>query len=238
MNALVRFAREQSFHPRWYGAFVNPFFIARRGLAKAIGQFAPRLGGRLLDVGCGRKPYQRFFRVDQYVGLDVDSERSRSQGAADFFYDGRRFPFEDGSFDSILCNQVLEHVFNPPQFLSEITRVLRPGGSLLLTIPFVWDEHEQPYDFARYSSFGLRALLQEHGLRVEDQRKINANIGVIFQLINAYFYKVLPRSMVIRGIACAVLMAPVSYLGLLLGAVLPDDEDLYLDQIVIATKPT
>ena len=58
-----------------------------------------------------------------------------------------------------MCNQVLEHVFNPDDFVREIARVLKPGGALLLTVPFVWNEHEQPYDYARYSSFGLRAFL-------------------------------------------------------------------------------
>ena len=236
MNGFVRFAREQSFHPRWYGAFGNPFFIARRGLAGAIGELAPKLRGRLLDVGCGRKPYLRFFNVDEYVGLDVDSERSRSQAAADYFYDGHKFPFDDETFDSILCNQVLEHVFNPAEFLAEMNRVLRPRGNLLLTIPFFWDEHEQPFDYARYSSFGLRALLECHGFAIETHEKVNANMSAVFQLANAYIYKVLPESTIVRGIACALLMAPITYIGLFWGAILPKNQDFYLDQIILATK--
>lgn len=236
-SQLVTIAREQSFHPGWLGAFVNPYFIARRGLARAIGAFAPYVSGRLLDVGCGRKPYERLFNVDEYVGLDIDSERARSVGMADFFYDGKRFPFENASFDAILCNQVLEHVFNPNDFVAELSRVLRPGGAVLLTVPFVWDEHEQPFDYARYSSFGLRSVFEKAGFRIERQEKINANMSVIFQLINAYLYKVLPASLPIRALVCVVVMAPVSYLGLFFGWILPDNEDLYLDQILLARKP-
>lgn len=237
-STLVKIAREQSFHPSWYGALVNPFFIARRGLATAVEAFAPYLSGRLLDVGCGRKPYERYFHVDEYVGLDLDSERSRAAGAADYFYDGHRFPFDGETFDAILCNQVLEHVFNPDEFLGEMHRVLRPGGGVVLTIPFVWDEHEQPYDYARYSSFGLRALFERHGFTIEYQKKVNANVAVIFQLLNAYIYKVLPKSLPVLALACIVLMAPISYLGAFLGWVLPDNEDLYLDQIILARKPS
>jgi SAM-dependent methyltransferase len=236
-RTLVKVAREQSFHPSWYGAFVNPFFIARRGLAKAVKAFAPYLSGRLLDVGCGRKPYERYFHVDEYVGLDIDSERSRSVGVADYFYDGHRFPFGDATFDAILCNQVLEHVFNPDEFLGEMHRVLRRGGGVVLTIPFVWDEHEQPYDYARYSSFGLRALFQRHGFTIEHHRRVNANLSVVFQLLNAYLYKVLPSSLPVRAVVCIVLMAPISYLGILFGWMFPDNEDLYLDQIILARKP-
>ena len=65
---------------------------------------------------------------------------------ADRSYDGKTFPFSDGEFDAVLTSEVLEHVFNPDEFLSEINRVLRDDGVLLLTVPFVWDEHEQPFD--------------------------------------------------------------------------------------------
>jgi SAM-dependent methyltransferase len=233
---LSAFMGTQSFHPTLSGAFVNPFLIARRGLANAIRDDAHLLHGRLLDVGCGSKPYARYFNVDQYVGLDIDTSRTRSLGIADHYYDGHRFPFESSSFDSILCNQVLEHVFNPNEFLAEMNRVLKPGGGVLLTVPFVWDEHEQPYDYARYSSFGLKALFEKSGFVVERQRKINANISVVFQLINSYLYKLLPRSPRVHLVVCATIMAPLSLIGIALGRILPPDEDLFLDQIVFARK--
>jgi len=89
-----------------------------------------------------------------------------------------------------LCNQVLEHVFNPDAFLSEIYRVLKRDGKLLLTVPFVWDEHEQPSDYARYSSFGLKALLEKNGFRIIQHERIGADASILFQLINAYLYTV------------------------------------------------
>ncbi len=235
-QTLGKIYREQSFHPTWLGVFVNPFFIARRGLAGAVREFAHLVHGRLLDVGCGTKPYERFFHVDEYVGLDIESARSRASAAADQYYDGHQFPFGDAAFDAVLCNQVLEHVFNPDEFVGEIHRVLKPGGRMVLTVPFVWDEHEQPFDYARYSSFGLRALVEQHGFAIERQRKINANVSVIFQLINAYLYKVVPRPLIVHLIVCATVMAPISCLGVLLSKVFPDNEDLYLDQIIVAKK--
>ena len=235
-ETLRKVGHEQSFHPTWLGVFVNPFFIARRGLAAAITEFAHDLHGRLLDVGCGSKPYERLFRVDQYVGLDIESERTRTAAVADHYYDGHRFPFVDASFDALLCNQVLEHVFNPNEFVAEMHRVLKPGGRLVLTVPFVWDEHEQPLDYARYSSFGLRALFEENGFAIERHKKINANVSVIFQLVNAYLYKILPKPLMVHVIVCATLMAPISSLGVILSRILPDNEDLYLDQIILAKK--
>lgn len=237
INKLKAKCRRQMFFPGWLGIFVNPFYFARKGLCEAISEFAPLLSGRLLDVGCGSKPYKSLFAVDAYIGLDIDSEMTRMRGMADYLYDGSAFPFTDSSFDAVLCNQVLEHVFNPDEFLGEISRVLKPGGKLLLTVPFVWDEHEQPYDYARYSSFGLCALLEKQGLKVLQHKKLGADASILFQLANAYLFKVtqgLPRPF--KLLLTASVMAFINVLGVLASRLLPNNPDLYLDQAVIVEK--
>jgi SAM-dependent methyltransferase len=192
----------------------------------------------LLDVGCGTKPYRSLFTVQEYLGLDIDSEVTRRRAVADVRYDGTTFPLADARFDAVLCNQVLEHVFTPDAFMAEIARVLKPGGLLLLTVPFVWDEHEQPFDYARYSSFGLASLLRRSGFEILEQRKLLDNAALLFQLANAYLYKLVqgwpaaPRFALI-----ALAMAPLTLLGLLFGALLPRNPDLFLDQLVLARKP-
>lgn len=238
-NALERAWRTQQFDPGWIGIFVNPFFLARRELHRTMTDLAPAASGRLLDVGCGTQPYRSLFHVREYVGLDIDSPLARERGIADAYYDGSRFPFDDGAFDVILCNQVLEHVFNPDEFASELRRVLVPGGRLILTVPFVWDEHEQPYDYARYSSFGLNALLERHGFRVLEHRKLLGNCAVLFQLSNAYLYKVLrSRHRLVNALTAAFLMAPLTIFGVVLGRLLPQNPDLFLDQAVLAERAT
>jgi SAM-dependent methyltransferase len=237
MKQLRALYRRQMFDPGWLGIFINPFYFARAGLRDAMTELAPRLAGRLLDVGCGSQPYRSLFFVDEYIGLDIDNEMSRQRGIADQLYDGNAFPFADGSFDSVLCNQVLEHVFNPDDFLREIARVLKPGGKLLLTVPFVWDEHEQPYDYARYSSFGLRALLEKQGIKLVQHKKLGADLTIIFQLTNAYVFKVtqdLPR--LVKLLMTVTVMAFINLTGLLARWLLPDNPDLFLDHAVLAEK--
>lgn len=235
LNRLRALYRAQQYQPGWLGIFVNPFYLARRRLWRGVAEAAPQLRGHLLDVGCGLKPYRSLFTVDRYTGLDIDSPTARSLATADVFYDGGRFPFDDASMDAVLCNQVLEHVFNPDEFLGEIRRVLAPGGRLLLTVPFVWDEHEQPYDYARYSSFGLRALLARHGLQVLRHDKLLDDASMLFQLANAYLYKITrSRHTVLNLLANALLLAPVTLLGLAAGRLLPRNPDLFLDQLVVA----
>lgn len=229
--------QRQSFFPTWIGVFVNPFYFARVGLVKAIDRHASTLSGKLLDIGCGSKPYQSLFHVEEYLGLDIESENSRKRGIADYFYDGNTFPVESESFNSALCNQVLEHVFNPDAFLSEIHRILKPEGKLLLTVPFVWDEHEQPFDYARYSSFGLKALLEKNGFRIIQHEKIGADASILFQLINAYLYKVsVGWQKYIRFIFTVVVMGLINLFGIFAAKIFPKNSDLFLDQLVIAQK--
>lgn len=226
-----------AFFPGTLGLFINPFYFARKGLAKHIRELASSITGRTLDVGCGSKPYASLYRSNEYVGLEIDTPQNRSSKNADYFYDGDLFPFANASFDSIVANEVFEHVFNPDQFLSEAVRVLKPGGMVLMTIPFVWDEHEQPYDFARYSSFGIRALLEKQGFEIVEQRKSTDDIRVIFQLLNAYIFKqTVTKNAWFNLFITLILMAPINILGELLFFITPRNADLYLDNIVLAKK--
>lgn len=225
------------FYPGLLGVFINPFYFARKNLYVAIRKFSTELRGSLLDIGCGSKPYQALIAVECYRGLDIDSPTTRMLGLADDLYDGNKFPYQNTTFDSALCNQVLEHVFNPDGFLNEINRILKPGGKLLLTVPFVWDEHEQPYDYARYSSFGLLALLEKSGFKIICHQKLGADATTLFQLANAYFFKISrnwPKSG--KFLLGVTVIPTINIFGVIAGWLLPKNPDLYLDHVVLAEK--
>ena len=237
LRTLKQIYIKEQFNPKILGIFINPFYFARKGLYQNVSKLITNLNGKLLDVGCGTKPYENICNVDEYIGLEIDDEGNRQHNYADVFYDGKTIPFEAKSFDSILSNQVFEHVFNPNQFLKEINRVTKVGGKFLITVPFVWDEHEQPYDYARYSSFGLKHILAENGFEIIEHRKSNNGIEVIFQLINDYLYKVImTENAYFNLLIIILLMAPINMSGLILSKLLPRNNDLYLDNIVLAKK--
>jgi SAM-dependent methyltransferase len=197
------------------------------------------MAGRMLDVGCGQKPYAHLFRVTEHVGLEIDTPEARARKRADHFYDGRQFPFLDESFDCVFASQVFEHVFNPDEFLHEVRRVLQPGGAFLMTIPFVWDEHEQPHDYARYSSFGLSHLLGKHGFEVIELRKSCADFSAVLQILGMYVYKAIaPGKRWVKAGAAAFLMAPVNLLGAAAAPLLPPNPDFFLDLVVLARRTT
>ena len=106
-----------------------------------------------------------------------------------------------------------------------------------MTVPFVWDEHEQPFDYARYSSFGLRALLEKNGFTIVRHEKLGADATVLFQLINAYLFKIIrswPRAM--NLLFTITIIASINLVGLVARRLLPANPDLFLDHVVLAKK--
>lgn len=236
LNYLKNKIRENEFNPGLLGLVTNPFFIARLGLSNNIRELADLINGRVLDIGCGTKPYQKYFSYAEYIGLEYDTGIDSEKKDADYYYSGDKFPFEDTSFDSAVCNQVLEHIFNPELFLSEVNRVLKLNAKLLLTVPFIWDEHEQPIDYARYSSFGLKHLLENKGFKVIRQKKTVDDFRVNVQLVNAYLYKISRNVKVIKQLVQLFIIFPVNVLGILISFLLPSNKDLYLDNIFLCEK--
>ena len=130
-----------------------------------------------------------------------------------------------------------EHVFNLDELLKEINRVLIKGGKLAFTCPFVWEEHEQPYDYARYSSYGIKSILEKHGFEVLEQRKSIDDIRVIFQLLILYIFKKLrTNNGIVNLIIIVALIAPLNIIGSLINIVLPSNSELYIDNIILARK--
>ena len=218
--------------PLWF--IIHPFYFARRNLYNHIKMNSKFISGKVLDVGCGSKPYQNLFDYKEYLGLEIVGNKNKSK--ADFFYEGIIFPFEDNTFDSIFCSQVFEHVFEPELFLREINRVSKPNANIFMTMPFVWDEHEQPIDYARYSSFAIKSLFVKNDFEVILHSKAGNNLSSIFQLISGYIYKTLifKKSKLKKIIGyCFVVLS--NFLGLL-SLSLPKNDDFYLDNIIIGKK--
>lgn len=221
------------------GIWLNPFFIIRRSLLKGITDIALYLSeGKLLDFGCGSKPYESLFKVDEYIGIDIKiSGHNHIASSVDKFYDGEVIPFPDAYFDNVFSSEVFEHVFNIDEILDEINRVLRLGGKLGFTCPFVWDEHEQPYDYARYTKFAIEHLLNKHGFELIKFEKSTGYVETIAQMFSAYLWQyVLPRNVYVRFLLVPFIIAPVNLMGIFLGFILPSSDSFYHNNIVVAKK--
>jgi SAM-dependent methyltransferase len=228
------------FRPPWWAILLNPFFIVRRGLYIQIRRHAPLAGGRVLDFGAGSAPYRSLFQCAEYVTVDLPSSgHPPEHKVAELYYDGHSLPFAAEHFDFVLCSEVLEHVFNLDEVLTELYRVLKPSGRMLLTVPFVWGEHESPHDFARYTTFALNDLLRRRGFEVESLVKTTrfvetlAQMGVVYLSERAVFRRV----KLLKLIAAPLVFAPLQLCGIALGWILPRDATFYLNAVVLVRKP-
>lgn len=236
--AFSRLSAREKFHPTWISILINPVYIVRSRLLRGIAKQAPRLEGRLLDFGCGAKPYRELFQSETYTGVDIEvSGHDHAGESIDVYYNGRTLPFDSESFDSVFSSEVFEHVFNIDEVLSELWRVAKPGATALFTVPFIWDEHEVPYDYGRYSSFGLTSLLRRHGFEVVELEKTTNYVETIVQMVNVYVWqRLLPKNRVLRRIGITFLCAPITTIGLVLGRLLPKDDGFYHNNVVVARK--
>lgn len=121
--------------------------------------------GRLLDAGAGTKPYRPVYKnyFASCTSFDV-SHSPHNISSVDLIASLDRLPFQKEIFDCILCTEVLEHVPNPVLALKEFYRILKPGGRIFLTTPFLVPLHEMPYDFFRYTPSALKSMAREANL--------------------------------------------------------------------------
>jgi len=236
---LKQIINRHFFRPAWYSIIINPYFIARRGLLRKIGDFAQIgwAGKGILDVGCGAKPYQSLFSGASYIGIDIEGGGHHDQAkTVDKFYNGSDIPFPDSSFEAVICTEVLEHASDPNRLLQEIRRVLKPGGQVLVTMPFVWSEHEIPYDFRRFTRYEHARIFAAAGLSVTKIEETSGVFRTCGQMISAFiFERLFPSSRPLRLLAAVALCFPVQLLAVVLDAVFYNHW-LTLDYAVSAKK--
>jgi SAM-dependent methyltransferase len=180
---------------------------------------------RVLDVGAGEAPYAELFAHTEYVTLDWQASPHAGGRAADVVAAADAMPLDDASFDIVVLTQVLEHVRRPAAVIAEIARVLRPGGRLFATVPFVWELHEEPHDYWRFTHHALAMLLEDGGLRALTITPRSDSLSALAQLMTNVAWSLLAdgpderrgqASATLRALAAEVAhLAPLDTRGVL-----------------------
>jgi SAM-dependent methyltransferase len=185
--------------------------------------------GTLLDYGCGGQPYRTLFApyIERYIGADVAA-------AAGIEIDlelvpGEPVPLPDQSVDAVLSTQTIEHVPDVDFYLSECHRLLRPNGTLVLTAPMHWRHHEAPYDFFRFTRFGLTRLVEKHGFAIKNLEPC----GGVYVLMGQIFLDHLAE----RGVKARIVYRMVNWIAPFLDRKYPDMEDTLNWQCVASKVP-
>ena len=157
--------------------YIVMYFLIR-DLRSAIAEYA---SGDVLDIGCGNKPYRELFNsnIASYTGCDVIQS---SGNKVDVICEATNLLFDNVRFDTVFSTQVMEHVSDPATMLQEANRVLKPGGMAIFSIPMCWELHEEPYDFFRFTKYGLDALFTRAGFEITPIKANGGKWAAISQL--------------------------------------------------------
>jgi SAM-dependent methyltransferase len=231
--------------PHFNPSFSSPFYFMRSAVLAGVRENAAAMHGTMMDFGCGSKPYQALFSVEKYIGVDYESAgHSHENEQIDVFYDGKTLPFPDNHFDSILCSEVFEHLFDLELLLRELNRVLKPSGKMLVTCPFVWNEHEVPIDYARYTQYALKSLFEKSNFTVLKQERKGNFVEVMTQIRSLYLLETLFGKYDLKHYFAhriinrlqPFFMTIHNAIGWGLSRVLPQRFDLYLSNVFVVEK--
>lgn len=147
----------------------------------------------LVDFGCGDMPYRSVIEpmVGKYLGVDLEMN-PKAEHHIDF---DSKTALPDNYADIILSNQVLEHVDTPSGYLQEAFRILKPGGTIILTTHGYWFYHPTPNDYWRWTSAGLRKTVEAEGFKITSFHGIMGLAASGLQLLQDAFCNKLPKSL-------------------------------------------
>lgn len=176
-------------------------FLARKPIDIAMKKFAESFNEnqKILDIGCGSKPYAQYFKC-KYIGLDPYDKIN-----ADLIANAWSIPVSDEKFDGVILNQSLEHIEKTTETISEIKRILKPGGICIITVPHTMRNHASPIpsnkvefnnfdknkikyfnvDYFRFTKFGLICIFKD--FQIIKLEETSGYVGTITQMINYFF---------------------------------------------------
>lgn len=168
-RAVLNLLRFTPLHPQWFA------YRHERRRYKIAGQLAK---GRTLDIGCGRQNLLPFLsRECHYISLDTPATGEKLYRAQpDVFGTAQNLPFRDRQFDTVILLEVLEHLDQPETALQDAKRLVKAGGKLIVSTPFLYPIHDAPWDFQRWTLYGLQRLAKSTGTRIKDLKPLGGTV--------------------------------------------------------------
>ena len=222
-----------------HNSFLSNYWLSKRHITRACNNHAHLVAGNVLDFGCGTMPYKTIFaNCNRYTPLEYDSTlrpgETRTESGVTY-YDGSKLPFPSNYFDSVVSFQVLEHVEDIHLTLSELRRVAKPSALMLISLPFLWPEHEIPNDFRRYTEWGLRSILSDCQLECVSIWRLGSIYDILALLIIDNL-NTRPSTLlrILAQLAAPILNLFALTLGFLDHSTSRPNRPLYLDLFVVA----
>lgn len=190
-------------HPQW---LTDRLHIRSRRLLGEIKQ------SLILDIGSGNSQYGGVLESsNRLYRLDYPQTNQRYRGSPDVYADACNLPFKTGSLDIVFLFEVLEHLVADDQALREIHRVLKSGGKIYASVPFVYPVHDAPHDYRRYTIHGLRLLLNEAGFVCHKEIQHGNSFITVLQMLNLAMLEAVRDVLGKRGNALGLMLAIFVY---------------------------
>ena len=188
--------------PNVYITHLN--YLNWRELKKSINKTAHYLHGTCIDIGSGNSPYKSYVipHVTRYIAIDKTLTHQHMFQDSKVEYmdaDVMALPFEDNSIDSVLLTQVLEHLDTPYKALDEIYRVMKPNAILILSVPFIYQAHATPFDYFRYSEYGLKKIAKDYNFKTVEFHYQGYFGTAIISMLNGFIWSLLSRYKLLRN---------------------------------------
>ncbi len=187
----------------------DPYWESNQALTECLNRYGERLrGAKVLDFGCGERPFDSFFAKFSAQTVACDLQQNQF-GTVDVVLtpETYRLPFDSGAFDVVCLFDVLEHVKDDLALMSELCRIVKDGGLLLLSVPFMYRFHEIPHDYRRYTPTGLKYLLTRSGFDVQEIQPMGSTIFVADTLLRESFSRFsFPGASLVRRLAMKIFL--------------------------------
>jgi SAM-dependent methyltransferase len=227
--------------------YISPYFLIRYYLLRDIKYFVKKykFEGKILDFGCGQKPYEQIFRKSEYAGIDFkyySKNKDVHDKKPDYFFDEKyskdlTLPFNSESFDHAVSFQVLEHHKDPKKMISEMVRIIKKEGLILISCPFLYGLHEEPNDFQRYTKHKLKELFGKNNCEIIESKEEGSLPSVISMLISEHINSFAAKNQLCYFLA-AIIYIPfllLQYLSLLLDKFIKS-EKIFINYMILARK--
>jgi len=227
------------FRPNLRNFFLSSSFIQHQDLWFKIKSNRTYFSGTILDFGCGEKPYLELLCAKRHIGVDIVSSNNQ---IADVLYEQLPLDFENDTFDSILCTQVLYQIEDDEAVLSEFYRCLKDDGILLLSVPFIWFDADGSLQ-RRYSKCVLERKLIRANFEIIEHWQTVGHLGIFPLLFRKYIESLEEPSIkkswityLISLVARIILNFLCNSFGILFSVFSRKKSDLYIDNLIIAKK--
>lgn len=191
----------------WNIAFLNWHYL-NKSMINASEHY---IKGICLDIGSGNSPYKKYLKVAKYISIDKDDTQAVSyqNNTHSINADAKNLPLEDKYADTILLNQVLEHIYEYEMVLDEINRVLKDDGKFILSIPFLYHIHAEPNDYFRFSEYGIKNLLKQKGFKVI-RFEYNGYAGTaLVSIFNGFLWQVWNKHLLLKLLRNTLFLVPL-----------------------------